>query len=196
MKTGKEKNTKYKSFQSLPGALKNKINEIDGFHKKIDGYKKIWGILDEITMEGLKRSERQKHDIERLKNDPDKYTEWLLKNLERLKHINEVRQNELMVFETNLKKLIKYFEKEKKILKAVKKDNRRDNQKDNQRNNQKDNHQRRKKENDLLALAQLYFENGEFSLLGNVCTEFEQTCRRTCRETCRETCRKTCREIC
>ncbi len=162
LKSGKDKNKKYRSFQSLPGSLKNKINEIDGFHKKIDGYKKIWGILDEITMEGLKKSERQKHDIEKLKNDPEKYADWLLQNLVRLKHINEVRKNELAVFEKNLTYLVTYFEKEKKILNAVKKCK------------SGSNTQKTGQEDELFKLARLYFENDNFSLLGDLCSEFEE----------------------
>ncbi len=158
----KTQNTKHKSFQSLPGELRNIINEIDGLHKKIDGYKKIWGILDEVTMQGLKISERQKHAIEKLKNDSEKYIDWLLKNFERLIHINKVRKDGLKTFETNLSKLIRHFEKEKKILKSL------------GRYKYDNNHKLKTNQIDqLIELAQLYFETKDFSLLGNVCNEFE-----------------------
>ncbi len=161
LKRQKLKHKKYKFFQSLPGNLKNIINEIDEFHKKIDGYTKIWGILDEITMQGLKISERQKHKIEKLQNNPEKYTDWLLNNLERLKHINEVRKDGLKIFETELTTLINHFETEKKILKSLEKCKSK-NKLDIKRGDQ------------LVELARLYFKTEDFSLLGDVCREFEK----------------------
>lgn len=163
----KKKNKKYRSFSSLPGALKKQLGEIDEYHKKIDGYKKIWGILDEITMEGLKRSERQKHDIEKLKDDPEQYTKWLLKNLERLTDLNEVRKNELAVFEMNLSKLVEHLETEKEIFKIIKRN------KGVQKNRKIGKKREISKEDQLLKLAELYFDVGDFSLVADVCSDFE-----------------------
>ncbi len=171
LKKDKAKNKKYNAFNMLPGALKIKINKIDQCHKKIDGYQKIWGILDEITMEGLKQSERQKHNIEKLKNDPNRYADWLLKNLERLQHINMVRKNELAVFEKNLKGLVKHFEIENTLLHVL--------DENQEKSKGQKTQQNAEKEDALMKLAQLYFDTDDFSLLADICFDFEKMSKKS-----------------
>lgn len=145
----------HKRFDSLPDGLKKQINKIDKSHKKIDSRLFIWGILDEITMAGLQASERQKHTIKQLQDKPEKYIEWLLKNFERLNLVNTVRKRELIYFREALETLLNHFETEKKKRRDLK--------------------QRDKKRQALLDLAKIYFKTGDYSLLEEICLEFENS---------------------
>jgi hypothetical protein len=111
-KTGK----RIKSFNMLPQAPQKKINKIDKFHKDLDDTLEVWKILEEITMEGLKESERQKQDISNLQNAPDKYIEWLIKNLNRLLDINKIRKKTLTLLSDNLNMVTSFHQKENKYL--------------------------------------------------------------------------------
>jgi len=102
-----------KSFDMLTPPQKKQINKIDKFHKDLDNTLEVWKILEEITMEGLKESERQKQDISILENDPDKYIEWLLKNLNRLLDINKIRKETLTLLSDNLNMVTSFHQKEK-----------------------------------------------------------------------------------
>ncbi|MBN1930576.1 MAG: DUF115 domain-containing protein [Desulfobacterales bacterium] len=135
---------KYRSLSTLPRPMQEKIKKIDTFHNKLDSEKKIWQILEEITMEGLRESERRLLVINKLEGVPEKYVEWLSKNLERLEDINKVRKKVLEVFETHLCKTLAHHEKEKNIKKDLEKGYRPD--------------------EDSLRLACFYFESGEFVL--------------------------------
>ncbi|SDT85489.1 6-hydroxymethylpterin diphosphokinase MptE-like protein [Desulfobacula phenolica] len=109
-----------KSFDMLTLPQKQRINKIDNFHKNLDNALDIWKISEEITMEGLKESERQKLDISLLQNDPDKYVEWLTKNLNRLLDINKIRKKTLTLLSDNLKIVMSFHQKEQKYFKQNK----------------------------------------------------------------------------
>ncbi|CCK81670.1 6-hydroxymethylpterin diphosphokinase MptE-like protein [Desulfobacula toluolica] len=110
-----------KSFEMLTLPQKKRINKIDKFHKDLDNTLEVWKILEEITMEGLKESERQKQDISILENDPDKYIEWLLKNLNRLLDINKIRKDTLMLLSDNLNAVTSFHQKENNYLAKINK---------------------------------------------------------------------------
>lgn len=150
--TAKNKGKNYTRFETLPRNIQKDIMAIDKGHKKIDGFKSIWSILDEITMAGLRLSQRQRYEIARLEKDPGQYTQWLLKNFDRLQHINSVRENELKFFTDHLSKLVSFYEKEKKILRQIENKN---------------------EDNDIVELADLYFESNDWSLLEQVCSQFD-----------------------
>lgn len=111
--------TPIRSFdmQTLP--QKKQINKIDTVHKNLDNTLDVWKILEEITMEGLKESERQKQDISILENNPEKYIEWLLKNLNRLSGINKARKETLALLAKNLNMVMSFHQKETKYLKQI-----------------------------------------------------------------------------
>ena len=150
----KKVKSRYRSFKALPEKVRSVISQIDRCQARIDGYQKIWGIMDELTMEGLKKSERLKHDINKLKKDPKLYFEWISKNIERLNLINQVRKKELNTFNNNLLKLSNHFKTEKAAVESLKKPGRR--------------------RNAFLALADLYFNSGDYALLSDICDEFEK----------------------
>lgn len=110
-----------KSFDMLTPPQKKQINKIDKFYKDLDNTLEVWKILEEITMEGLKESERQKQDISILENDPDKYIEWLLKNLNRLLDINKIRKETLELLTENLNMSTSFHQKESNYLEKINK---------------------------------------------------------------------------
>lgn len=110
-----------KSFDMLPLKQKQEINKIDTFHKGLDNATLVWKILEEITMEGLKESERQKQDISILEHDPGKYIEWLTKNLSRLLGINKIRKETLTLLSDNLNMVTSFHKKENNYLEQINK---------------------------------------------------------------------------
>jgi len=131
---------KYRSFSALPKPLQQKVHEIDACHKRLDSAGKIWQILEEVTMDGLRQSERMMHEIGKLESNPEKYMEWFSKNLERLDSINTVRTNVLATIEEHLSKTLDHHTKERILLKDIDKDQ------------------------NLLDLAGFYFESGHLVL--------------------------------
>ena len=154
LKRTRIKGTQFKTFEHLPDAIKRQIRGMDKSHKRIDGAGKVWGALDELTMEGLKESERQKLSISRLKNDPDQYTGWLIKNIERLDHLNKVRKKELTYFRNRLSNLISHLEAETKSTRNLRK--------------------RPQDKRAFETIAKLYFNTGDFALLEQLCLKAKE----------------------
>lgn len=107
------------SFNMLSQHQQKQINKIDHYHKSIDKALDVWKILEEITMEGLKESERQRQEITIFEKDPAKYSQWLTKNLERLIGINKIRKKTLKSLETNLNMVISFHNKENSYLEKM-----------------------------------------------------------------------------
>ncbi|MGV1099870.1 6-hydroxymethylpterin diphosphokinase MptE-like protein [Thiovibrio sp. JS02] len=133
-----------RSFTMLPKQIQRTINEIDALHKKLDGATKIWRLLEEITMEGLKESERRRQAISLLARNPDTYSEWLQENLDRFLEINRIRIETLDLFTENLSTLLTFHEQEVACLKKI-----------------ADADQAAQAR---LALARLYLDSGNYSL--------------------------------
>lgn len=108
-----------KSFDMLPPQLQQHINKIDHCHKTLDNTPEVWKILEEITMEGLKESERKRQEVSILQNDPEKYSLWLTKNIDRLMDINKVRSETLTMLTKNLNMVISFHHKEGNHLKKI-----------------------------------------------------------------------------
>lgn len=115
----KRKKSHLKSFNMLSPQHQKQINKIDHYHKNLDAALDIWKILEEITMEGLKESERQRQEITIFANDPAKYSQWLIKNLERLMGINKIRRKTLQSLATNLDMVTTFHKKENACLKKI-----------------------------------------------------------------------------
>jgi hypothetical protein len=140
----KKEGAAIRSFTMLPKQVQKTISDIDALHKKLDDAVKIWRLLEEITMEGLKESERQRQAISLLANNPETYAEWLKKNLERFLDINRTRIETLDLFTENLNKTLSFHEQESSCLKKI-------------AGNDDANQAR-------LALARLYLDYGNYSL--------------------------------
>jgi hypothetical protein len=116
----KQKNKKIKSFGMLSPAQQKQISQIDRFHEDLDNEVKIWHLVKEITLTGLKESKRQKQNILILKNESGKYTEWLVKNFNRLLDINKIRKEVLPLFIDHINMVLSFHRKEKKYLEELK----------------------------------------------------------------------------
>lgn len=81
---------KYPSINHLPSRLKKQILDVDRLHNKADQHLDIWGFLSELTLEGLRDTEREKSAIERISEKED-YLRWLQDSLQRINRVAAVR---------------------------------------------------------------------------------------------------------
>ncbi|MCP4118183.1 MAG: DUF115 domain-containing protein [Desulfobacteraceae bacterium] len=110
-----------KSFSMLPRQIQQQIHTVDHLHGTLDNALDVWTIVEEITMEGLKQSERQRQEIATLQNDPNNYSLWLTKNLNRLIDINKIRKETLSLLAGNLKMVTSFHKEESTLLKKIEK---------------------------------------------------------------------------
>lgn len=133
---------RYRSFNDLPDSIKKKVVELDRLNKKLDNESGIWPLLQEVTMAGLRRSEQQKHAIDSLANDPNRYMEWLQNNIQRFLQINEIRREVLPLLTETLANDVTFLQAEEKLLNGLRKDD----------------------PDMIMELAQLYYEAGNLNL--------------------------------
>lgn len=117
----KKHSQRFSSFSGLPEKLKKKISDLDICNKKADG-NSLWSLFDEMTMEGLRQNEREKQNIEKLKDIPGKYLDWLTKSVDRVDKVNKIRINNLERFKNQINDLVSYYTNEKSCLERIKKD--------------------------------------------------------------------------
>jgi hypothetical protein len=117
----KKNHSPVRSFHMLSLQQQKQIHKIDQWHKELDNARDIWGLLEEITMEGLKESERQKQTLSVIQNDPDKYIEWLIKSIHRFLYINQARKDALNLLKDNLNGVIRFYREESRCLKQTSK---------------------------------------------------------------------------
>lgn len=110
------------AFSQLPSPLRKKIKEIDAAHKTIDNFTHLWQILEELTLEGLRRAERLRHNISPLANNPATYVEWLHKNLKRCEEINKTRTETLRYFNECLSQVLEHHTQERELLAFIEKE--------------------------------------------------------------------------
>nr|MBF0222711.1 DUF115 domain-containing protein [Desulfobulbaceae bacterium] len=118
----KKKKAGHRTLTSLPPALQQKLAKIDTLHNTLDNAKKIWPLLEELTLSGVQQSERLQHELNMLHGDPNRYLDWLAKNMERVLAINAVRSDVLTTFRGRLSFLLDFYAKEKKLLSDIKLD--------------------------------------------------------------------------
>lgn len=105
----------FTSFNRLPQGLQKQLAQNDAIHGKID-LAPPWRLLQDVTTEGLRDTERMKVAIERLAHNPGKYLLWVRKSMERLLAINKVRRRVLTDFLDKISKTIENFEAEQNLL--------------------------------------------------------------------------------
>ncbi|HIJ79501.1 MAG: DUF115 domain-containing protein [Desulfobulbaceae bacterium] len=139
---------KIQSHTSLPRQLRTMIDKIDAYHKKLDKQKGIWQVLEEVTMEGVRDTDRKRQGINALKEKPQYFLEWLLKSLEFLEEVNAARSKSLNLLEAGISSTLNFQKNEKIFL-----------QKQYQSAN-----------DDLwpLELARIYYNSGDIILLNTV----------------------------
>ncbi|MCX5876790.1 MAG: DUF115 domain-containing protein [Deltaproteobacteria bacterium] len=140
-----EQGTSYQKFETLPVALQRQLLEVDALNAKLDKAK-VWALLDEVTMEGLRQSERLNHEIKQLADQSEQYLEWLGRAINRFVVISQFRRQVLAPFAQRLKHLHSHLQREDFLLKKLAK------QKGDDRET-------------VLELLRLYFENGDHVLL-------------------------------
>ena len=106
-------------------------------------------------MEGLKESERHKQEISILENDPQKYIEWLIKNLNRLMDINKVRKETLELLAGNLNTILSFHKTEKNYLEQIR-------------------HGTQIEQN-KLKLASLYIESENYHLANSLLSDLQKS---------------------
>ncbi|MDA3833442.1 MAG: DUF115 domain-containing protein, partial [Spirochaetales bacterium] len=142
------------SFSMLAPQHQKKLKKIDQLHKKLDNAQGVWQLLEEITMDGLQQSERERQAVATLENDPAQYAEWLRQNLKRLLNINKVRKDTLKLLSENLNKILTFHKQEHSLL--------------NKTGLEEDKNQNR------LALARLYMEEEQYSLAQPIVKELQK----------------------
>ncbi len=140
-------------LDALSPKLRKQIITLDAAYNKADK-NRLWQIFDEMTMEGLRQDEREKNEIERLADIPEKYLEWLSRSVKRTDRVNAIRQNNLIFFKGKLKDLISFYAEEKKILDRIEGPGMR--------------------LSDVLSLAEIYFQNGDYTLLDHFLKKYTE----------------------
>lgn len=112
----KKKGKRISSFNEIPQHLQEKITKIDSNHQRLDNTPYIWHLLEDVTLEGLRQSERLKREIAIIGGDKKQYMEWVIKNLKRFCSINAVRTDVLQLLENNLRKVCLYHKQEQTLL--------------------------------------------------------------------------------
>lgn len=130
----------FSRFNRLPKGLQKLLAQNDEVNGKID-QASIWRLLQDVTTEGLRDTERMKVAIEQLEGDPGHYLLWIRKSMERLREVNKVRRRVLNDFLGKIAKAIENFDAEQNLLQ-----------------------QDRPVAERSLALARLYMANGDIRL--------------------------------
>ncbi|HFQ80993.1 MAG TPA: DUF115 domain-containing protein, partial [Desulfobacterales bacterium] len=148
-----EQNITCHKFESLPADMQRQIGELDTLNTKLDKAK-VWALLDESTIEGLRQSERLNNEIQQLAGQPEKYLEWLRKAIQRFALINQVRRHVLTPFNSQLKTLTNFYRQEDSLLRALTR------------------HKGSPREEAVLKLLRLYHQNGEYVLLEKTIADY------------------------
>lgn len=104
------------SFAGLPGGIQKNLALLDELNSLIDKSRILWELLIEVTLTGLRDSERLQVEIKQLAGRPERYLAWLGKNIERLDHVNTVRLEALTHLETHLAPVLDHLQKEQYLL--------------------------------------------------------------------------------
>jgi len=107
------------SFKDFPLNLQKRINQNDLLTKQMDREEMIWELLEEVTMIGLRESERMLHEISKIENIPGNYLESVLLKMERLKLINRVRSGVLDQFSSQLRAVMKHLKRENRLMDRI-----------------------------------------------------------------------------
>jgi hypothetical protein len=102
----------------LPDGLRKKLHQLDTLHTRIDK-DEVWPLLDEITLEKMRDSERMMVEISCLKQQPGKFLDWLLKSMDRLTFINQARLDALGFFNDFLTYAVAHRKEETLLLASL-----------------------------------------------------------------------------
>lgn len=108
----KKNAARYTNCSDLPLKLQKNLKEIDTLHETIDNANAIWLMLQEVTMKGLKESERFQAQLSG-EDFPKAYLEVLGLSLTRIEKLNYHQKNALDLFTGLLSELVHHFQHEK-----------------------------------------------------------------------------------
>lgn len=94
----------FKSLGTLPPKLHRRITAIDKLHNQADK-EDIWTLIDDLTLNGLKSTERMQLEISRLARTGP-FLEWLSLTISRLNTVGEVRLHWISFLETHIQKAL------------------------------------------------------------------------------------------
>ena len=114
-----ESGKKVNGFNELPQDLVRQINDINRNVGRLDASKKIWELLEEVTLQGVKESEQMQSVILKLSGKPELFFDYLVKSFERLEFINNFRIKILSSFKELVQSVICHFEKESELKKKI-----------------------------------------------------------------------------
>lgn len=132
-----------RQYSDLSTALQKAILSMEKLNRQIEQPHALWMLLSDLTMPGLKESERLKYEISTL--PAGQYQTWLHKQLQLGSVINTARLDALIFFGNLLENFLNFQNNEKKLLLSISTANEEDT-------------------NKLLELARLYFKNGYYTL--------------------------------
>ena len=142
--------TRCLSFNDLPRPMQRQLTRLDTINAKLDNAR-LWPLLTEVTMEGLRQSERLNHDVRQLTGQPEQYLHYLAKSIQRFALINQYRFQVLVSFRQQLKGLHSHLQHEHLLLQRL--------------NN------RKKKNETVHQLLRLYAASGDHIVLEKMLAE-------------------------
>ena len=117
LQSNSHKTKPYSQIEHIPANLRKKIAKMEKFHKQLD-QSKIWTILHEITLDGLRDAVRLEAELSRIEKDPKQYKKWLSGNMTRLLAVNNARSKALDLFLPELLQTLDHLQVEKKLIQA------------------------------------------------------------------------------
>jgi len=106
------------TFSKLPKPLQDNVVKIQKISAKLDMQMDIWRLIEELTMEGLRQTERSRHSVTDLKTTPGKYLEWLRQGIRLINEVNVARNQALNFLKQCINDAENCLTKEQKLLSA------------------------------------------------------------------------------
>ncbi len=111
----KSKKRHVQSFNDFSRSQQKAVRKIDACHNDLDSAIDIWQILEEVTMDGIKDSERRKKKIAMFERDPKNYSKWMVLNLQRLIEINSIRKQSLKLLSEGIECILHINNEEERL---------------------------------------------------------------------------------
>ena len=109
---------KWKRNPSLPQKTLKRLSDIDALNNRIDGYHRVWQILEDMTAKSLQKSEQMAFEAGKLQGVPQKYPEWLDKTVERLVYVTDIRTDALEFLQQGIEDVMAHITEEIRLKKT------------------------------------------------------------------------------
>jgi len=94
----------YKNIDSLPEKIRKHLHKIDKAHNQADR-EKIWSLIDDLTLYGLKKTDRMQLEIDQLAQSGP-FLQWLSLSLERLNEVARIRLHWISFFGEKVREVL------------------------------------------------------------------------------------------